>query len=66
MVNKVQRLDEEINIMKQELLACQTESPSWAIERDTKLVNLEDSSRQNDLRFEGISSLTFLITTKMK
>ena len=39
--------------MKEELHV-QTTKPSWAIETDVKLVDLEDRSRRNNLRFEGI------------
>ena len=49
--DKVQKLQEKINEMKEKLHVIQTAKPSWAI---VKLVHLEDRSRQNDLRFEGI------------
>ena len=39
--------------MKEELHVIQTTKPSWAIETDAKLIDLEDPS-QNNLRFEGI------------
>ena len=54
MDDKVQKLDKKINIMKEELHVIQTTKPSWAIETDAKLVDLEDFSRQYNLRFEGI------------
>ena len=34
--------------------AIQTTKPSWAIESRNKLVDLEDRSRRNDLRINGI------------
>ena len=40
--------------MKLELHAIQATKPSWAIKGDAKLVDLEDGSRQNNLRFEEI------------
>ena len=40
--------------MKEELHIIKTTGLSWAIETDEKSVNLEDRSRENNLRFEGI------------
>ena len=40
--------------MKEELHVIQTTKPSWVIETDAKLIDLEDRSRQNNLRFEEI------------
>ena len=54
MGDKVQKLEEEIDLMKEELHVIQTTKPWWAIEIDAKLVDLEDRSRWNNLRFEGI------------
>ena len=54
MGDKVQKLEENINLMKEKLHVIQTTEPSWAIETDAKLIDLEDRSRQNNLRFEGI------------
>ena len=54
MGNKIQRLVEKINLMKQELHVIQTTKPSWAIERDAKLIDLEGRFRWNKLRFERI------------
>ena len=54
MGNKIQKLKEKINLMKEELHVIQTTKPSWAIETDAKLIDLEDRSRRNNLRFEGI------------
>ena len=51
--DKFQKLEYEINLMKQELLVIQTAKPSWAIETDVKSVDLEDRYRRNNLRFEG-------------
>ena len=53
MGNKVQKLEEEEKLMMEELHVIQTTKPSWAIETDAKLIDLEDPS-QNNLRFEGI------------
>ena len=52
MMGKVQRLKEETNLMKVKLHVTQTTKPSWAIEKDAKLVDLEDHSRPNNLRLE--------------
>ena len=38
--------------MKEELHVIQTIKPSWTIETDAKLIDLEDCSRRNNLRFE--------------
>ena len=54
MGDKIQKLEEKINLMKEELHVIQTTKPSWAIETDAKLIDLEDRSRRNNLRFEGI------------
>ena len=40
--------------MKEDLHIIQTTKSLWSIETDAKLVDLEDHSRQNNLRFEGI------------
>ena len=49
MGDKIQKLEEKINLMKEELHVIQTTKPSWAIETDAKLIDLEDRSRQNNL-----------------
>ena len=54
MGDKIQKLEEKINLMKEELHVIQTTKPSWAIETDAKLIDLEDRSRRNNLRFEEI------------
>ena len=51
---RVQKLEGEINLMKENLHVIQTRKPSWTIETDAKLVDLEDRSRQSNLKFEGI------------
>ena len=43
-----------MNHMKEELHVFQTTKPSFAIETDAKLVDLEDRSRRNNRRFEEI------------
>ena len=50
--DKIQKLEEKINLMKDELHVIQTTKPSWAIKIDTKLIDLEDRSRRNNLRSE--------------
>ena len=55
MGDKIQKLEEKINLMKEELHVIQTTKPSWAIETDAKLIDLEDRSRRNNLRFENES-----------
>ena len=54
MSDKIQKLEEKMNLMKEELHVIQTTKPSWTIETDAKLIDLEDRSRRNILRFEGI------------
>ena len=54
MGDKIQKLEEKINLMKEELHVIQITKPSWAIETDAKLIDLDDCSRRNNLRFEGI------------
>ena len=54
MGDKIQKLEEKINLMKEELHVIQTTKPSWVIKTDAKLIDLENHSRQNNLRFEGI------------
>ena len=54
MGDKIQKLEEKINQMKEELHVIQTTKQSWAIETDANLIDLEDRSRRNNLRFEGI------------
>ena len=54
MGDKVQKLEEEINLRKEELHVIQTTQVSRAIKTDAKLVELQDHSRPNNLRFEGI------------
>ena len=51
---KVEKLEKKVNLMKQELHVIRTIKASWPIEADTKLVDLEDCSWQNNLRFEEI------------
>ena len=55
MDHKVQKLEEEINRMKQELLVIiQTTKPLWVIETDIKFVDFNDHFRRNNSRFERI------------
>ena len=44
--DKVQKLEEEINLMKEELHVIQATKLSWVMETDAKLVDLKDRSRQ--------------------
>ena len=53
MGNKIQKLEEKINLMEKELHVIETTKPWWVIETDVKLIDLEDHSRWNNLRFEG-------------
>ena len=52
MADKIQKLEEKINLMKEDVI--QTTKPSWTIETDAKLIDLENHSRRNKLRFEAI------------
>ena len=49
MRDKIQKLEEKINLMKEELHVIQKTKPSWAIETDTKLIDLEHRSRRNKI-----------------
>ena len=42
MGDKIQKLEEKINLMKEEPHVIQTTKPSWAIKTDAKLIDLED------------------------
>lgn len=50
------KLEGERYPMKQELHAIQTRKSSWAIETDTKMVDLKKRSTRKSLRFEGIGA----------
>ena len=52
LIDKVQKLENEINIMKEELHVIQTTKPLWAIDKDAQLVDL-DHSRGNNLTVKG-------------
>ena len=54
MDDKVQKHEEEINLMKEKLHIIQTTKPSLEIGIDAKLVDFEDRPRQNNLKFEGM------------
>ena len=54
MGNKIQKLEEEQNLMMEELQFIQKTKQSWAIETEAILVDLEDRSRRNNQRFEEI------------
>ena len=41
--DKVQKLEEKINLMKEDVI--QATKPSWVIEKDAELIDLEDWSR---------------------
>ena len=45
MGDKIQKLEEKVNLMREEAHVTQTTKSSWAIERDAKLINLEDRFR---------------------
>ena len=58
---KFRTLNEKISTMEQNLFSLkkdidiiQTTKPSWAIDIENKLVDLEDRSRRNNLRINGI------------
>ena len=52
MGDKIQELEEKINLMKEEIYVIQTTKPSWVIEADAKLIDSEVRSRQNNLRLK--------------
>ena len=54
MGDKIQKLEEAINLMNEELHVIHTTKPLWMIKTDAKLVNCETHSRLNKLRFGGI------------
>ena len=54
MGEKFQKLQEKINLLKEELHVIQTTKPLYAIQKDAKLVDLEECPRRNNLSFKGI------------
>lgn len=52
--------------MKQELHAIQTRKSSWAIETDTKMVDLKKRSTRKSLRFEGIGARKWILGGLLK
>ena len=51
---KVQNLEKELSSTKEDVGIIQITEPTWALEIHRKLVDLEDSSRRNNLRILGI------------
>ena len=43
--------------LKKDIEVIQTTKPSWAIEIENKLVDLEDRSKRNNLRINGIKEV---------
>ena len=54
MCDEIKKLEEKINLRKEELQVIHTTKPLRAIETDAKLIDMEDCFRRNNLRFEGI------------
>ena len=51
---KITTLERNLFSLKKDIEVIQTTKPSWAIEIENKLVDLEDRSRRNNLRINGI------------
>ena len=51
-MEKIQRLEKELSSIKEDVRIIQTTEPAWALEIRRKIVDLEDSSRSNNLRLE--------------
>ena len=51
---KITSIERNLFSLKKDIEVIQTTKPSWAIEIENKLVDLEDRSRRNNLRINGI------------
>ena len=51
---KITTMERNLFSLKKDIEVIQTTKPSWAIEIENKLVDLEDRSRRNNLRINGI------------
>ena len=51
---KLTSMERNLFSLKKDIEVIQTTKPSWAIEIENKLVDLEDRSRRNNLRINGI------------
>ena len=51
---KIQSLEKELSSTKEEVCVIQTTEPTWALEINRKIVDLEDRSRRNTLQILGI------------
>ena len=51
---KITTMEKNLFSLKKDIEVIQTTKPSWAIEIENKLVDLEDRSRRNNLRINGI------------
>ena len=51
---KITSVERNLFSLKKDIEVIQTTKPSWAIEIENKLVDLEDRSRRNNLRINGI------------
>ena len=51
---KITSMERNLFSLKKDIEVIQTTKPSWAIEIENKLVDLEDRSRRNNLRINGI------------
>ena len=51
---KITSMERNLFSLKKDIEVIQTTKPSWAIEIKNKLVDLEDRSRRNNLRINGI------------
>ena len=51
---KITSMERNLFSLKKDIEVIQTTKPSWAIEIENKLVDLEDRSRRNNLQINGI------------
>ena len=51
---KISTMEKNLFSLKKDIDIIQTTKPSWAIDIENKLVDLEDRSRRNNLRINGI------------
>ena len=56
MGDRIKKLEEKINLMKEELHVIQRTKPAWAIETDAKLIDLEGKKGKG---YDVISKLPY-------
>ena len=51
---KISTMERNLSILKKDIEVIQTTKPSWAIENENKLLELEDRSRRSNVNIKGI------------